>query len=226
VLFDFHGTVAQVEDPVVAVIAAAAACGRSLPPGEAAALAGAFVSAGRAGGPLPAAVPPELADVWARRDLTAQANRLAYTGLAATVACDVDGLPEALYGRLLDPAGWVAYPDTVPVLRALRAAGVRTALVSNIGFDLRPILAGIGLGDLLDAVVLSCEVGVCKPDPAIFRYACAAVGVAPAAAVMVGDTPADAAAVHAGCTALVLPADPPGSVHGLAKVLALAGIEC
>jgi hypothetical protein len=38
---------------------------------------------------------------------------------------------------------------------------------------------------------------------------------------MVGDTPADAAAVTAGCAALVLPAGDPGSNHGLSTVLAL-----
>jgi hypothetical protein len=39
---------------------------------------------------------------------------------------------------------------------------------------------------------------------------------------MVGDTPADAAAVETGCRVLVLPAAPPGAVNGLALVLALA----
>jgi hypothetical protein len=39
---------------------------------------------------------------------------------------------------------------------------------------------------------------------------------------MVGDTPADAAAVDAGLRALVLPASSPGSVHGLSAVLSLA----
>jgi hypothetical protein len=39
---------------------------------------------------------------------------------------------------------------------------------------------------------------------------------------MVGDTPADAGAVRAGCAALVLPAAPPGERNGLAAVLDLA----
>jgi hypothetical protein len=40
---------------------------------------------------------------------------------------------------------------------------------------------------------------------------------------MVGDSPADAGAVRAGCAALVLPAAEPGRVNGLGASLTLAG---
>jgi len=70
--------------------------------------------------------------------------------------------------------------------------------------------------------VLSYELGRCKPDPAIFAYACRSLGIEPELTLMVGDTPADAAAVEAGCRVLVLPAAPPGGVNGLALALTLA----
>jgi HAD superfamily hydrolase (TIGR01509 family) len=222
VLFDFHGTLAQVEDAVDWVLAAAAACGATLDRVRATALADQLVTAGRAGGPLPARVPPQLAEVWAERDLRGDAHRAAYTGLASTVPSDVPGLVDALYDRVLRVEGWQPFADTGPTLRALRAAGVPVAVVSNIGFDIRPMFASWGLTDLVDAFVLSYEVGACKPDPAIFRQACEALGVDPAGALMVGDTPADAAAVAAGCAALVLPPAPPGAVNGLAAALALS----
>jgi hypothetical protein len=62
VLFDFHGTLAQVEDPVTWVMAAAAACGADLDRGRATVLADQLVTAGRAGGPVPQRVPPQLAE--------------------------------------------------------------------------------------------------------------------------------------------------------------------
>ena len=96
-------------------------------------------------------------------------------------------------------------------------------MVSNIGFDIRPLFAAWGLADLVDAFVLSYEVGRCKPDPAIFLRACGMLGVDPERALMVGDTPADAGAVRAGCAALVLPAADPGGVNGLGAAVALAG---
>jgi HAD superfamily hydrolase (TIGR01509 family) len=218
VLFDFHGTLAQVEEPTGWVAKAAATCGVDLAAEDVPGLAKALVAAGRAGGPLPDGVPPHLAGVWERRDLAADAHRESYTGLAATVSPD---LATALYERLLAPDGWRLYADTVPVLRGLRAAGVAVAVVSNIGFDLRPMAAALGIADLVDAYALSYEVGVCKPVPEIFRAAVDALGVAPRDALMVGDTPADAGAAAIGCRCLILPASPPDAVHGLTAVLDL-----
>jgi HAD superfamily hydrolase (TIGR01509 family) len=224
VLFDFHGTLAQVEDPITWVVAAAADRGVTLERGRATALADRLVAAGRAGGPAPRRVPPQLAEAWADRDLSPPAHRAAFTGLAATVdgLDGVDGLAEALYDRVLRPEGWSPYADTGATLRALSAAGVPVAVVSNIGFDIRPLFDAWGLVDLVDAFVLSYEVGRCKPDPAIFLGACARLRVDPRRAVMVGDTPADAGAVRAGLSALVLPAAGPGATNGLAAVLSLA----
>jgi HAD superfamily hydrolase (TIGR01509 family) len=221
VLFDFHGTLAQVEDPVDWVRAAAAGCGRELDRGAATILADRLVTAGRAGGPPPHRVPPPLAEVWAERDLYGPAHRAAYVGLAQTVVADVDGLAEALYDRLLVPEGWLAYEHTVSTLAELRARDVPVALVSNIGFDVRPITEALGFHKYIEAYVLSYELGRCKPDPAIFRTACAMLGVEPEQVLMVGDTPADGAAIGVGCRAYLLPAAAPGTDNGLAAILPL-----
>jgi HAD superfamily hydrolase (TIGR01509 family) len=225
VLFDFHGTLAQVEDPVAWVLAGAAECGVTLDRARATALADRLVTAGRAGGPLPARVPPHLAEVFAARDLYPDAHRATYTGLAATVDAGIDGLADVLYERLLRPDGWLPYTDTATTLRALTAAKVPIAVVSNIGFDLRPLFAAWELAELINAFVLSYEVGRCKPDPAIFLRACGLLGVDPERTLMVGDTPADAGAVRAGCAALVLPAAEAGLSNGLAAVLNLAIVD-
>jgi HAD superfamily hydrolase (TIGR01509 family) len=221
VLFDFHGTLAQVEDPVAWVLAAAAACGRELERAKATVLADRLVMAGRAGGPLPHRVPPHLAEHWADRDLYEHAHRAAYTGLAATVTTDVEGLADALYDRLLGPDGWLPYTDAEATLRRLHDSGVKVAVVSNVGFDIRPHFAAWGFDGLVDAYALSFEVGRTKPDPAIFLRACGMLGVDPEHTLMVGDTQADAGAVHAGCAALVLPAAGPGRPNGLGATLAL-----
>lgn len=221
VLFDFHGTLAQVEEPVAWVRAAAAACGRELDLGTATVLADRLVTAGRAGGPVPHRVPPQLAEVYADRDLYEYAHRAAYTGLAQTVSTDVEGLAEALYERLLAPEGWVAYEHTIATLAELRARDVPVAVISNIGFDIRPISESLGFHKYVDAYVLSYEVGRCKPDPAIFRTGCTMLAVEPEQALMVGDTPADAAAVAVGCRAYLLPAAPPGTDNGLSAVMSL-----
>jgi len=88
------------------------------------------------------------------------------------------------------PAHRVA-ATTPALLETLRERGLKTGLVSN-GFDppdlARAELARLGVAQLLDVIVLAPEVGARKPDPAIFRHALDALGVAPERALMVGDT--------------------------------------
>ncbi len=223
VLFDFSGTLFSVEEPARWLALGAAAVGLELPSQAATALLDALLVAGRPGGPEPRALPAELAEVYRRRDLTAEDHRRAYVGLLSSVPLPNPDLATALYERLFDPEGWVPYPDVAPVLGALRERGVRTAVVSNIGWDLRPTFAAYGLLDLFDAYLFSHEVGVMKPELAIFELACAKLDVPPARALMVGDHAADGGAVHAGIRALLLPASPPGAVHGLDAVLRLLG---
>jgi putative hydrolase of the HAD superfamily len=79
------------------------------------------------------------------------------------------------------------YEDSIPVLRALRARGVRTALVSNCSRSTRPVVDGLGLEQEMDAVVLSFEVGSAKPDPAIYRAALDRLGAEPTDAAFVDD---------------------------------------
>jgi HAD superfamily hydrolase (TIGR01509 family) len=208
VLLDFAGTLAMPEERDAWL----EACGADLAHGDA------LDRAGRPG-PTTAEVPPELLEAYATRDHDTAAHRAAYTGLFETV---VDpALATALYERTLVAEGWRAYADAVPTLEALRARGVRTALVSNVGFDLRPVLDGLGLLGLLDAVVLSYEVGAIKPEPEIFAAALAALDVEPGEALMVGDHAADGGAVALGIRSLLLPYETPGAVHGLDAVLAL-----
>jgi HAD superfamily hydrolase (TIGR01509 family) len=221
VLFDFAGTLAQPESPVAWVQAAAEHCGRAIETGPATVLADRLVTAGRAAGPVPRRIPPHLIEVWAERDLYPHAHRAAYLGLAATVVDD--DLAEALYERSASPGGWIAYADARGTLRALRERGIRIGVLSNIGFDIRPVLAAMDVADLVDAWVLSYELGRVKPDPAIFRAGCTALDTSPQHTLMVGDTPADAAATAIGCPAYLVPAADPGAVNGLAAVLALVG---
>lgn len=65
----------------------------------------------------------------------------------------------------------VLHDDAVPFLESLRAKGIRTAFVSNCGENTRPLLDLLGLSGVVDDLVLSCEVGAAKPEPAIFEAA-------------------------------------------------------
>ncbi|MGY5099787.1 HAD-IA family hydrolase, partial [Streptomyces sp. 900105245] len=110
------------------------------------------------------------------------------------------GLHDALYERHMSPAAWSPYPDAGTVLRTLRERGVGVGVVSNIGWDLRPVFREHGLDPYVDAYVLSYEHGVQKPDPRLFSVACEALGADPRQVVMVGDSrAADGGAAALGC---------------------------
>jgi putative hydrolase of the HAD superfamily len=76
---------------------------------------------------------------------------------------------------------------TRAALDRLRAGGLRLGVVSNSDGRVEEALVAAGLRDCFDVVLDSALVGVEKPDPAIFRAALAALGVAPAEALYVGD---------------------------------------
>ncbi len=114
--------------------------------------------------------------------------------------------PARLSGRnpaILVAAGVVAYhrtkqaemealPDARALLEALRRAGVACGVVSA-GLQVKQAekLIRLRLLPLLEprAIFFSDQMGVSKPNPKIYAKACAALGVAPARAMYVGDRP-------------------------------------
>ena len=99
------------------------------------------------------------------------------------------------------------YDDALPCLDILRGAGVRMALLSNaLGHCLEEIVAHFALDEYMDAAVSSAETGAVKPAPRMFSALLGLLGVAPAAAVMIGDSVEDdvEGAVASGCGAILL----------------------
>ena len=78
--------------------------------------------------------------------------------------------------------------DAVDVLRHLRGAGVRTALLTNgPSMMQRRKVEVLDLAPELDAIGISEELGVAKPDPRAFEATLALIASAPEDTVMVGD---------------------------------------
>jgi HAD superfamily hydrolase (TIGR01549 family) len=158
------------------------------------------------------------------RDLSSARHREVWTALYQAAGSErlAPGLSEAVYALTVSAESWEAFPDTVPTLRAVRDRGLRTGIVSDTGFDLRPALDRLGLSPYLDTVVMSYEHGICKPAPEVFRTACDRLGVPPEQTLMVGDNPlTDSGAVLAGICVLLLPPPPRTGPRGLDHVLAL-----
>jgi putative hydrolase of the HAD superfamily len=64
---------------------------------------------------------------------------------------------------------------------------VRIAIVSNAWPSARQHIERQGMAGIADKVILSCEVGVAKPDPGMYRLALARMAVAPPDALFIDD---------------------------------------
>jgi putative hydrolase of the HAD superfamily len=83
---------------------------------------------------------------------------------------------------------WCSVPEhTRESLQRLKAAGLQLGIVSNSDGRVEQALMAAGLREYFDVVIDSSTAGIEKPDPAIFRAALDALGVAPEEALYVGD---------------------------------------
>ena len=215
VLFDFGDTLFRRRGGSLAIVEAAQALAREVGHPEAAAMWGAIQARAR--------TPAELAK---GRDLSPEAHRKAWTELYSQADTLAPGIGTLLYEWEISPERWQAFPDTLPTLAALRAAGIGLGVVSDTGWDIRPILELHRCLDWFGAMVLSCEYGMAKPAASLFLSGCESLGVPPEEALMVGDNPlTDGGAADAGLTALILPVPRPaddGRARGLWSVARLA----
>ena len=80
------------------------------------------------------------------------------------------------------------FPGTLDLLHGLRSDGKRLGLVTN-GFaeTHREKIELLRIGECFDAIFIADEVGMVKPDPQLFAYACAKLDAAPMHGAMVGD---------------------------------------
>lgn len=110
---------------------------------------------------------------------------------------------ERVNPALIVAAGVAAYHDTkfrelkpfddvVPLLSALRSAGVTTGIITH-GWTTKQAekIVRLGLLPHLDprAVFISEQLGISKPNPKIYALALRDLGLAPAEAMYVGDSP-------------------------------------
>lgn len=98
------------------------------------------------------------------------------------------------------------FPGVVEGLRLLRGRGLRLACLTNKPTSFaRPLLAAKGLADFFDHAFGGDAFARKKPDPLPLLETCKALGVPPAATLMIGDSSNDAAAARAaGCPVVLV----------------------
>lgn len=156
------------------------------------------------------------ADTWSRRGPEFRHGRIDWQDLVARVFDGVSDVGrqgeffDALYEHFATTVPWRVFPDVVPTLTRLRNRGIKLGVISNWDERLRPLLSALHLARHFDAILVSAEEGIQKPDPAIFRAAARRLGVSPSEAAHVGDSSGEdvAGARAAGMQAVLVNRDP------------------
>ena len=96
-------------------------------------------------------------------------GRLGYPDLPESFFRDVD---QAFRQR----SAFYVFPDVIPALKAMRASGLRLAVVSNWGWAAPELLQTLELAQHFEVLSISARVGYQKPHPAIFEHALELLG--------------------------------------------------
>jgi putative hydrolase of the HAD superfamily len=130
--------------------------------------------------------------------------------------------------RVLDETA--AFPESLSVIRHLRASGVRVGVLTNGPSEFqRRKLERCGLTGELDAIAISGEIGAVKPEPAAFRCALELLGAVAAETAMIGDSLANdvEGALGAGFGSVIWMRphrEPPAGVAGVRSLLEVPGL--
>jgi putative hydrolase of the HAD superfamily len=88
----------------------------------------------------------------------------------------------------IDGRSWSHPAPVMPEwARDIRAAGLRTAILSNMPAPVRDYVVQCPWLPDFDASVFSCDIGVCKPEPEIYRQCLLALGVHPSEVLFFDD---------------------------------------
>jgi 2-haloacid dehalogenase len=168
-----------------------------------------FASAARACADVPAEAADRLTALWRDKQVQYTWLRAAQGRHADFMQVTADALDFALETLALDRPGLrsrlldlyltlAAFPEVPDVLTRLRAAGLRTAILSNgTPAMLGAAVTAAGLDRLFDAVLSVEDVGAFKPDPRVYQLAVDRLGVAAATIAFVSSNGWDAYAASA-----------------------------
>jgi putative hydrolase of the HAD superfamily len=96
-------------------------------------------------------------------------------------------LIDEVTGLMLTRMAPCLHEDTPRALKELRTRGFRLGMLSNLEPFQRPWIKELELEPRFDEIVLSCEVGLLKPEPEIYLLAAKKLAVTPEECVFVGD---------------------------------------
>jgi putative hydrolase of the HAD superfamily len=131
--------------------------------------------------------------VWQRQGATFDFSKSAWARLVVEALAELGPaahspeLFQAIWDGFTQASAWRLFDDVGPCLRALKARGIRCAIISNWDERLTPTLRNLGLAAEFEFILASVEVGFAKPAPEIFTAAQQRLGLPAHEILHVGD---------------------------------------
>jgi FMN phosphatase YigB (HAD superfamily) len=132
-----------------------------------------------------------------------------------------DGIENMEAGMRGEIANASLFDDTLEVLEGLKRNNLALCLVSNASTHYKAPIFMLGLEQIFDKIIFSCEIGYRKPEKEIFKQACLEMRIEPVDALMVGDSPASdyQGAVNSGLEGMLI--DRSGAKHEIPAIRSL-----
>ena len=80
------------------------------------------------------------------------------------------------------------FDDSMSALIKLKQSGIKIGLISNLATPYKKTVKTLGIERYFDAIIFSCDIGLVKPDPAIYKLALEQLDSSPAETIMIGDS--------------------------------------
>jgi putative hydrolase of the HAD superfamily len=146
-------------------------------------------------------------------------NTVARTASRTLTPAQIDTLIE------IDSRSWSHPAPVMPQwARDLRAAGIRTALLSNMPVPVRDYILRCAWLPDFDVRVFSCEAGLCKPEPEIYRNCLSKLGIQPSEVLFIDDREPNIRAAEALGLHAVLFTDPAGAARQIEQRFSLPSV--
>lgn len=98
---------------------------------------------------------------------------------------DIEQLNEELHREV---SAVTLFSEVTETLLALSDRGIRLGLISNLASAYKTPVFTLGLSELFDVAVFSCDHGILKPNPQIYEITLDQLGVSASETLMVGDS--------------------------------------
>jgi putative hydrolase of the HAD superfamily len=129
---------------------------------------------------------PDLDRVWTETYEERQVGRL--DAYFRSLGLEGEALETCLHLRSeFTRAALVPREGAIDTLEALKGRGFKRGVISVCSSDVEEVWGETELAPHIDDLVLSCTVGLRKPDPRIYELACVRLGVEPGECLFVGD---------------------------------------